>query len=199
MYKLKDLLKFRRQYEVYDSCDTLPLYNFVKILTAKDLKFLIVKGNPPAQVLNIAWNKISDQYAVLSDDKKNKYILDCVIDIDYLRNKLIIIQSLASELAKGYDEDIVNLLREVEIMVFYNGDMMQCIQSIVNQTKIITIELQEREGEYAELNAQSDTQTTESEYYLLIADMGIFMKSIIDIRKVTVSEFAAMYTLYKKQ
>jgi hypothetical protein len=196
--KIKDLLKRRTEYVVYDSCDTLPLYNFVKILTTGDFDYLVKTGKAPTTVLQNIWGEISEQYSTLSQDKKSKLILDCVVDIAYLRNKLIIIQSLIDELSKGYDESIIELLQELELSVSYDGYILNTLKSVIAQAKMIGIDLKERQAEYNQMNEKSEGATTESEYYLLIADLSKFIGSVINIREISVSYFVGIYGLYKQ-
>jgi len=174
MLTIKSLLSRRSHYETYSSCDELPLYNFIEVLTSGKMDKLTKSGTPPLSALTTAWAKISEEYAELSDSNTAKHLLKIQIDIEYMRNQLRITQAIITEIERsGYSEELAALLSELSYTVWYNGSVPDLLTNIINQTKSIQIELQDRLDEYAGLQAKGDKETTKTGYMALLYDMGI--------------------------
>jgi hypothetical protein len=193
MLTIKSLLQRQKAYEIYDSCDTLPLYNFIEVLTSGKPDKLAKSGTPPQSALNQAWATISEEYAELSDSNTAKHLLKIQIDIEYMRNQLRITQTILNELNRtGYSEELAGLLGELNYTVFYNGDVASLIENILNQSKSIQTDLEDKLDEYKEMQKKGDKETTKTGYYELLYDMGLRPD-------VSVTYFIGAYNLYTKK
>lgn len=193
MLKLRDILQRKHTYQVYDSCDTLPLGNFIDVITSGKLDKLSKQGIPPTHALTVAWSAISEEYAELSDSNSAKHLLKIQIDIEYMRNQLRITQRILDELGRnGYSEGMAELLSELGYTVFYNGDVSAMLTNIINQTKSIQIDLEEKLDEYIGMQSKGDKETTKTGYMELLYDMGLQLN-------VSVTYFIGAYNLYKRK
>jgi hypothetical protein len=184
--------------KVYDGCDDLPLFNFIKIITTDDLKWLVVSGTPGDDELKDAWDKVSLEYQELTQDTKSKQLTSLKAEIAYLTNQIFWTQSVVDQITWAYSPEWATLLNELGFRFRYEDgpELHRELEITIAQSKSLVVELEERKAELEELT-KGNEKTTEAGYYVLLADIGKYMGSIINPKEVTVTQFVGIYNLYK--
>ena len=93
-------------------CDlSLMMDKFILCITEQRYAVLIIEGEPPAEVLEEAWNHIYALYLDAIDDAETFYVLQLQMDIARLNYKIVCVERLAEVLDKVvYTEGLVKLL-----------------------------------------------------------------------------------------
>ncbi len=188
-----------RHHEAYDSCDTLPLWNFVKAMTTNDLKYIVKFGKP--KNLEETWEKITSEYSNLSSegDNTNRMLLDTVKDITYLQNKIYLIAITVREFRKSYNSEYGEILNNMGFTFVYtdDADLERKLTLTVNQAKQLEIELDQRKVELKKLQKDDAGELSEGEFDVQLAIYGEFMGAALNPRILTVAEFVGIKTDFR--
>lgn len=188
---------------LYDSCHDLPLKRFIKCMVTGNLKYLVKSGYATTRQMKSAWDKIGEEYIKLSGDKAQKAILSIVKEISQLKGKLIIIQAIVDELAKYYNQDLVNMLKSMGFNYKFdhsdNEKYLADLKRVVSSSKPMLMRIKEREKTLNDLNNADQTQVTEADYDSYIASLSKFQSFFIDPEKTTVAQFIAVVNSYKAE
>lgn len=177
----------------YKYCSELPLWNFIKCMTNKNVNYLIISGNPDTNLLNHQWGLICDEYTDLSEDATHSYLLDLFTQISYLDEKLRIVYNIIAYLERKRSEGLIEILQnELGFPFSYSEEtMLHDLKMTVSAVKMDKVNLGLSE---AELKAYKDrhVEATEVDYIKLIIRLGKFQGYQINQKETTVLEFASI-------
>lgn len=101
--------------EYYDSCDNLPMYNWIKIKKTEDLSWLLVgyskaKKNAVLPIeLGCVWEEILTEYEEVTRSDKTEDYYETVIDISEAQKRVAIASLLLSRVEiKQHNKEIFN-------------------------------------------------------------------------------------------
>jgi len=176
----------------FDSCDTLPLYNFIKITTTKDLKWLIKEGNPTN--LDEVWANIFSEYSEMSADQSTSHMLQLAIKISYLENRLTHIQSIVDYLATKRNEELITLLKNMGFK-FAFVDLEKDLKRTVTVAKSDIVKLQKAQADY-EKNISKDGDITEGHYNKTLAGLSKHYGYLPNKFKISVTDYVSLVNEY---
>jgi len=180
----------------FDSCTELPLYNLIKIIVTKDLKWLIKEGNPTN--LETAWANIYSEYCEISGDQTGGYVLDLSKEISYLTNRLTHVQKLVDMLLIRRNEDWISILQNELGFKFSYSDLEKDLKRTVTLAKSDLVKLQKKQSEYDSLN-KPGKETTEQDYTKTLQVLSKFQGYQVRAKDITVSEYVEMIKDYNSQ
>lgn len=182
----------------YSTCSDLSLYLFVKVLTTSETKWLIKSGKPTDKQLKEAWDKIFAEYSLLSENKQQNYLLNLLREYYTIPNRLAIIQTIVDNLAIKYDEDLINLLRQLGFRHSYTPDTMsKDLQLTVTQSKGLILKHRALYDDLERLQSTS-TKAESNDYDIILSELSKYQGYRLDPKQITVSEFCAIVKNFKR-
>lgn len=183
----------------YQSCDTLPYYNFIKIAVSGNLTHLAISGRVSPQQLTEAWQNIQEEYTNLSKDETAIHRLETLKQLYEINGKLVIIEAIVQALNRGVGELKPAFIQELRKQGFgykYTADTMGGdLKRTISKAKSLKIQLDQLQSE---LKTDESKPATEQDYYDQLNVMSVFYKYDLDPRKITVSEFISKLAVYKQ-
>lgn len=178
--------------EAYTTCSELSMYNFVKVTLTGDYKYLIKTGNPDN--LPETWLKIKDEYADLSKDNSQGYLLSLVVQIDTLDKKLIIIQGIVDQLSISKNDELITILQNDMLMPFAYEDLATDLNKTVLKAKFDLMNLRRLEAEYKQHieDSKSDKESSEQDYEDQFIALSKWMAVKYTLRGTSVAEYIAL-------
>lgn len=142
------------------SCDKLPLINFISCLVEKDLKQLIIFGNPPEEVLLEQWNIIYSEYAKLIGDENIVVLLHHISEINAINSRISRVRGLVYMLGKMYNPELAALLKEqgFDLPFEDNEDLNSLLDRVMT---LLKREERERDELQKTINEMQKTDTEE--------------------------------------
>lgn len=181
--------------KTYNSCEELPLANFIKIVVDNDLSQLFKE---PAKFihkqpdLKAIWEAIFEEYNELTNSAQSRQIFSLIKDITVLQNRIQIVNDCISVIMGASDlsgyEPTINILKSYGCnFEFTNENKREQCEKAITVCKRYLRELMEREQEYSELNKDDGKKVTTQDFYNSIAMLSKAMGFPIDLHNTTVS------------
>jgi len=192
---------FRKEPIHYKSCSEIPLYNFIKVLSTKDFKYLVISGKP--KKLGQVWEKILNEYIELTGNEKQTQMLAVMKEVAFLGNKIFLIKSIEYSLRVQYSEDLVGQLKkngfnislDVKNYEQYNKQLDLLLTRLKSTISIYESKAQELKDMQEIKESDRDL---ESQYTGWLADLSKFQGYRLDPKEITVTEFASILDSFKK-
>jgi hypothetical protein len=196
--------------ELYDTIETLPLYNFDKYRTTTDLNWFIVgydgrQKKEPKESLQEIEKKILDEYFTAIDDRSFVNRLKKLGEIEYLVTKYNVVKSLISRIWIGFGN------KQMETRLLFikelakHGFKMSEINSLDGDREELLRLNAGVEGIKTKINLlQKELQKDESKVsvsltkQLLIAQMGLQINRI-NPREISVLEWVEITKLLEEK
>jgi len=187
----------------YTSCEDLPLYNWIKLITSDDLKYLWSerkKGWHKETDLKHVWESIFEEYTTLTNDKSSNHVLSMVRNITVINNKLEIIQACVNLLSVSIDLDAmaptIQVLKDFGFRFKYSKETLhEDLKRTVSSAKTLIIQRSQLEKEYQTFSDKNE-KASEKDYYNMVTQLSRFIHSEIDIRKTTVMSYISYVEQY---
>lgn len=170
----------------FTSCSDLPMFNFIKITTTGDLKW-IGKCEDPAKL----WEQIHSEYTELSGDQQSSRSLELAKQISFITNKINITNTIIQHLAtRGNVPELVLELQNMGYRLKYI-DLDKDLQRTISLSKSDHIKLSSLKEQYAKL-ATGET-TTEFQWVEILSALAKHRQvMVINPALITVTEYLAM-------
>lgn len=141
-------------YKVISTCQKLWLEDFLTCMEGD----LSVLGEAPADLLQVAWQRIQEQFAELINDPTFVSMVRLQQDITVLRAKITIVEQCLDLLHHFFDEEIAGILSEYGFDVEYKEDVTayrKQLSRVRSRLKSDYVELQVQLKEWDDLGAPS--------------------------------------------
>lgn len=193
--------------KTYKDCNDLPLYNFIKVITTDNKKWLLSdKDNWLLKPdLETIWDDIFMNYIELSNDNRSSAIFSLVKEITILRQNINIINDamyVLSRTAKLEDhKDTISILKKTAGVYFtFSKDTIQDdIKKTFNHCKRMLVDLDILMGEYKKLSSDESQKATEFDYVEQIIALEKYMGISIDTKTTTVAKYIGYVNALKKE
>lgn len=187
----------------YTSCEDLPLFNWIKLLTTGKLVFLHAESKKTwhkVPDLSEVWESIFNEYTELSKDESSNHVLSMIKNITVINNKLDIIQACVNLLAQSVDIDqlqpTIQVLKDFGFRYSYSKEtLQQDLKRTVSSAKTLIIQRSQFEKDYEKFSEKQE-KATEKDYYMLIAQLEKFRGVAIDIKKTNVLSYISYVEQY---
>lgn len=190
----------REPVSIYDSCQDIPLYNFIKIVCESDLKWLTISGKPTDQELGEAWDKIFSEYNEISDSQQGNYLIGLLREYYAIKGKIEIIQAIVDVLAKGRNDQLVDALHKAGYRFPFNANdpaaYRKDLERTVSQAKTMVIRFQQLHDDLEKMQNESG-KTNPSDYDMILSELSKYQGYRLDPKQITVSEFCAIVKRFK--
>lgn len=191
---------FKKKDICYQSCNEIPLYNFIKVLAKKDFSYLVVSGSP--KHLDKVWEKILNEYIELTGSEKQTQMLSLMKEVAFLGNKIFLIKSVEYSLRIQYSEELVLQLKKLGFNInlnVKNYDQYNKQLDILLTRLKSTINIYEtKSNELKELQKVDESdKDLESQYLGWLTDLSKFQGYRLDPKEITVIEFISIMESYK--
>lgn len=187
--------------EYYQSCDTLMLYNFIKIVVTKNIRqWLTISGYPSDEQLSDAWNKINESYQDLTEDTDGDYLLGLFTSISMLEGKLAIIYNILAYLEINRSEGLIQVLQD-EFGYYYEFSEESIeidIKSIISELKLDQVNLDLQNKELKEFQGKGKAPN-EFDYDSILSTLSKYQGYHIRSKDITVTEFIAILNRFKHE
>lgn len=191
---------------IYDSCEELPLYNYIRCLVHDDLSHLLeVRDKSVAfahqDELRAAWVKIQDEYMDLMQGSMNLYAAATYFELEQLKIKQLVVMA-AVDLANNYMlQGFVDILTEYGYdLPFDVNNPEECkklLQRTLKRAKRIELDIKEAESKLE--SAKGDEVKINVAFFdKILNSLSKFMGSHVDERVMTVSRYAACLNAYNE-
>lgn len=185
----------------YDSCNDLPLYNFIKLLSTKDLSYLVISGKP--KNLPEVWDKVFNEYVQLTGSEKQTQILALTKEVAYLGNKIFMVNSVIYSLRIQYSEELVGVLKKLGFTISLNVKNLKDYErqlDLLSTRLKSTISIYEKKAEeLKKINSSDDNETNiESQYLGWLTELSKFQGYRLNPKDITVTEFVNILNNYKE-
>lgn len=139
---------------VYRTPNELPLDKFMAIVVEDRFDLLLKEGEAPLDFLAETWADIYTWYA----EKVDAGFVSSIqlnVEIEQLKAKIVIVNMAIGVLAEGYDEDVINILREHGFeFQFTKESLLSDLQKVGTLSKSwvseYNLKIKERDGEDGE-------------------------------------------------
>jgi len=129
--------------KLHKSCDTLPIYNFYKIVDTADLRYLVVgyddfdevKYELKSDECNINWSKILTEYGELTSSRNVLLNYEKQIEIKYLETRISSGEKILDIYAEFGDLEVLALLKEFDFSFDEKRDVENQINMAVRRIK----------------------------------------------------------------
>lgn len=182
--------------KLYTSCETLPLYNWIKLLVTSDLKYLYVSRpmfyhnhSKAAEV----WENIFNEYTELTNDEKTNQVLSLIKGITVINNKLEIVQSAINLLAIARPlsdyQATIKLLKDFGFNYRFNDQTISDdLKRTASSAKRMIIQRKQMESDYEKVNSGTE-KATEKDYYNMLTQLSKFLGFHVDAKKTNVLQY----------
>ena len=193
----QDFTKSSSTLPLIDSCDKLKLDLFIEITLTGNTE-LLGEGEHVE-----AWEKIRTEYAELIGDISYKLMLSLFKEIQYINNKLHVIQTIVDHMQNYYHEDFKKIL---DIYGFvYNWDVSnktvydKQLKMIVSRSKTFLVQLESKRKEWEQLSKKNNGEQITRTYFedvllMLSKEQGYHLRA----NEISVYQFARLINLAKK-
>ena len=190
--------------ELYTSCEELPLYNYIRCQVYKSYrKQLTISGNPTAEELTGAWEKIQSEYYNIAQDTLDLYALSLYFEIAQLEGRLEII-SECLQVLEVYSvpecQDLFDILESFGLFAERDAskeDYIKKLDAVASRAKALIARHREKAARLTELQESGEKAEISVLYYdKILSNLSAHFKTFIDPRQITVSRYAAMLTQY---
>lgn len=195
LWKKKQPLKIvNPTFELYLSCNKLPIENFITCVVDGNLSALVISGLPPEEKIREAWSFIYEEYIDLIGDNEYLLYLRTVKDFTLIQSKYSIIINSINCLEKVFNE---RLAKKVLIELggnfkfnYHNPEEYQKdIEGLRNRTKTLKIQLDIKRIELEQAESIRPKDKADRNYYTqLFIHLSTFYKFHIT-SDITVAEF----------
>ncbi len=178
------------------------MFNDLKYLHHIKPTFLHTKTN-----LQPIWDKIFEEYSVLSASTQSNHILELLKEVKRLEFTINLIQSCLTVLhncskhnlnVSDYQPTIDTLKSYGYYYEYSNLSLMDDMTQIINESKALHIDLADNIAEYNTLTESKKAESTESDFLDEAAIISKFNGFAINPRTTTVIEYISYLSVYKK-
>lgn len=182
--------------KAYNSCASLPLYNFIKIVCGGSLDNLLIRGK--VKDLEGIWEKIHEEYTTLTKDTSVAAAFRLIREIYYTNNKIVLLDKVVDYLRMRYVSELCQQLREMGFRHDYTPKTIENdLKLVVTQRKSWILKLKQAADAHESLK-QTD-KSEEADFYDTLAILEKFRGGgSIDPKTTTVMQFISLLNLYKK-
>lgn len=179
--------------KAYKSCDTLPLYNFIEVVTSGSFASLVIWG----KVFNLEniWGVIHEEYVSLTKDTSFGAAFRLIKEIHVLNNKLLITDAIVRHLSIRRVPELCIQLQNMGFKLKFE-DLKTDLPKVVTQSKSLILRLNQAQTELSALTNKE--KVNKEDYYAMLSILGKFKGADINPRNYTVMQFISDSNLYKK-
>jgi hypothetical protein len=144
----------------------LELDRFLDVLFDKDYSRLVIKGDPPEEVLKEAWRGIYLQYCELVQDGAYNELFDKTKRIQELNGKIAFLDGTIQYLQMSYDPALVKMVNELGIglELTLTDDAAKKLKIVQGMMKRLIVDMNILKKEVEALEAESKTKN-DLDYY----------------------------------
>lgn len=169
----------------------LELDRFLDVLFDRDYSRLIIKGEPPEEVLKEAWASIYLQYCELVQDGAYNELFDKTKRIQELNGKVALLDGIVQYLQLSYDADLVKMVNELGIGLELNAlddapQKLKIVQGMIKRL-IIDMNILKKEVEALEEEGKSNNGLDYYEDWLTI--MSKHFRYAVRAKDISVMQF----------
>jgi hypothetical protein len=194
---------------LHKSCDTLPIYNFYKVVDTMDLNYLAI-GYNDLNELNVKidkelatknWNAILSEYSELTANREVLANYEKQIEILYLET---IIKS-GEKILENYEEygdiEILLLLNDFDYSFDEHKNIENQINMVIRKIKGYRNKVRILKSNYEQRFRKKDNEAKESNLTkdALSLELSLDIGREIDIRTTSVSKWIYMFDLVKEK
>lgn len=196
--------------QLYDTIETLPLYNFDKYRTTTDLNWFIIgydgrQKKEPIKSLQEVEKKVLDEYFIAIDDRSFVNRLKKLAEIEFLKTKYKVVKSLISRIWIGFgNEQMQTRLLFIKELAKHGFKMSEINSLDGDRDELLRLNAGV-EGIKTKINLlQKELQKDESKVsvsltkQLLIAQMGLQINRI-NPREISVLEWVEITKLLEEK
>lgn len=185
--------------KLHDNINKLPFTLFLDIVDTKDLKLLIIEGNPTQEQLDKAWETINNAYVNIVNGAKESVEMVEAKELTIEGSKINRAQLLIDVITKiGPREALIEELYSFGYDLPENTDknLQQIVQAFIANHKRDYVSLQELKNQTPE---ETETPIIDASYYLeTVAIMMAGLKCSIDVNTLTLGLYASLLKQYKQ-
>jgi hypothetical protein len=177
----------------YESCKDVVFSAFVKAIVHQDLSGLIKSGSPLPSQLASAWDKVFNEYLIISGDTQISTLLALLKDIAIITNKLTLIELIVNQLAVKHHVGLADQLRSLGFRFQYadGPELMRELELTITQSKQHLLILEQNKAELQELQKNEGKPATEQDYQLQLSALEEFKGVAINEDTYTVARYCA--------
>lgn len=194
----------RKPRSTYKSCSDLPLYNFIQILVHDNKEMLYNRPNKAwykQADLQQIWDDIFLEYIEESGDSKSQGILQLLMDINVISNKLDIIQNCIKLLASVTDvseyQPTIGILKTFGFRYEYsNESLISDLNRVVKSSRSLIIQRDQFKSQLEDLNKNESGKATEKDYFVHLANLSESLGFAINPKETTVMQYIGYVSMY---
>jgi hypothetical protein len=192
------------QLRVYKSIDTLPMWNYIKVVETGELRYLYVLDYydelPPQNVDESIWEGICFQYFDTMDSQKSKAYLISYTNILALRKEISVLNDIAFILCYKQSAEIIAIAETIMNKYgVFKFDVLQPYESIFKIEGFSKSLATKYELKVKEFERKYSSKGAKIDFYDVIDALQRHNKIIIDVRAITVRQFIAMSVSMNKE
>lgn len=187
----------RKPRSTYRSCSDLPLHNFIQVLIHDKKEMLYNRPNKAwykSADLQSIWDDIFLEYIEESGDSKSKGMLQLLMDISVISNKLEIIQNCVTLLSNVSDvkdyQPTINVLKTFGFRYqFTNETLYHDLNKTVKSARSLIIQRDQLKSQLSDVNKNESEKATEKDYFVHLANISESIGFAINPKETTVMQY----------
>lgn len=180
-----------RSYIIYDRCEDCPLKVYIDLVCNDNLQALVVKGNPPEEVLVEARERLCAELAELSGDSYHGKVNALIRKIHFYRAGILILAACQRLVAIGEKKKALHFLNEAGVVRVGNMESKSLISRLSGLIREKKVRLQSEENRYRELTKKSGENKLTPAYF---TEQLVVLSKYAGFRlssSITLAEYAA--------
>jgi hypothetical protein len=180
--------------KLYNSIDTIPVYNFFKIYETNDLRYLAkISDIQDIKYINVEkckllWDKLQEDYLTLVKDNSFQYFRLLQYDVMLMRLKFNILKLVSDVIVvKDLDPMLVNYLKLNGIKYINNRETDS--KEIRKKLQQLHLKILIKENELKALNENENENSQDNDIYKIISALEDWKKFNIDITTLSLKKF----------
>lgn len=194
----------RKPRSTYKSCSDLPLHNFIQVLIHDKKEMLYNRPNKAwykSADLQKIWDDIFLEYIEESGDSKSKGMLQLLMDISVISNKLEIIQNCVTLLSNVSDvkdyQPTINVLKTFGFRYqFTNETLYSDLNRTVKSARSLIIQRDQLKSQLSDVNKNESEKATEKDFSVHLANLSESIGFAIKSKEITVMEYIGYLKVY---
>jgi hypothetical protein len=193
----------RLNYNLYQSIDFLPIWNFKKIESTGDFRYLIkdidYEKLPDVKIDEIIWDRIIDEYSMASNPDMVSDFKNSFISLVAKKREYLFIFGSIKLLCIEKKPDLIEKIRELGYRFddstdekYYNS-IVDLSRQLIGLEKIINQKSNQHNDKFLKERQQSESIED------ILARFTVYYHTIFDAKKITVREYLSYLKKYNKE
>lgn len=193
--------------KTYHNCDDLPLWNFIKLLTTDDLKYLLSDKDWYRMLpdLEDVWERIFMDYTERLNDPSTERTRVLIKRINLLESHITICETSIDLLTRVEDLDkyqptILTLRSLLGVYAPFTSETLpKDLKTCIGKVKLMRMQYKQELSTYRELSKDDEKKASEADFTAQIVALEKYMGIPIDSRNISVAKYISYLSAIKAE